>query len=142
MSDEDSGQQCAPPPAEEEVSDALTSAFKDHDVPMDEDSVNVNLDDGLYKVGVRLSRDFRVLPQVPEDTSNLAPGSVEGALYMIIGSVQIVEQEVRVNLRIVSVETSEILQVGSGSGSGNDVKENITGAAGDALAGLTALHAT
>ena len=139
--DSSSGGQSVAPPSEDDVAGALTKAFQDHNVPMDDNTVNVTLSSGLYQLAVRLSSSFNPLPQVPEDTSNLAPGSVQGALYMINGGVQIFGDQVRVTMRIVSVETSEILQASKGDGSGS-VLDAITGAAGDCLAGLPALNAS
>ena len=139
--DSSSGAQAVQPPSEDDVAGALTKAFQDHNVPMDDDTVRVTLSDGLYQIGVRLSSSFNPLPKVPDDTSNLAPGSVQGALYMINGGVQIFGDQVRVTMRIVSVETSEILQSSKADASGS-VLDGITGAAGDCLAGLPALNAT
>jgi hypothetical protein len=141
-SDSSSGEKSVQPPSEDDVSSALTSALQDHDVPMD-DSVKVTLEDGLYKLAVRLSSSFNPLPQVHDDTQSLQDGSVQGAAYLLQGAVQILGDQVRVTLRITSVETSEILQASKADGSGSDsVLEAITGAAGDALAGLPALNAS
>ena len=140
--DSSSGEKSVQPPSEDDVSSALTSALQDHDVPMD-DSVKVTLEDGLYKLAVRLSSSFNPLPQVHDDTQSLQDGSVQGAAYLLQGAVQILGDQVRVTLRITSVETSEILQASKADGSGSDsVLEAITGAAGDALAGLPALNAS
>jgi hypothetical protein len=140
-SDSSSGEKSVQPPSEDNVSSALTRAFKDHDVPMDDDTVKVTSSDGLYKFAVRLSSSFNPLPQVHDDTQSLQTGSVQGALYLCQGAVQIIGDQVRVTMRIVSVETSEILQASSADGSGS-VLDAITGAAGDALAGLPALNAS
>ncbi len=136
-----SGGQSLPPPSEDDVAGALAKAFQDHEVPMDDDGVKVTLSEGMYHLAVRLSNSFNPMPKVPDDTSNLPPGSVQGAMYMINGSVQIIEDQVHVNLRIVSVETSEILQVSQADATG-PVLDGITGAAGDCLAGLPSLSAT
>lgn len=140
-SDSSSGGQSVQPPSEDDVAGALTRAFNDHNVPMDDDTVKVTLDSGLYKLAVRLSSSFNPLPQVHDDTQSLQTGSVQGARYLVLGSVQVIEDQVRVNMRIVSVETSEVLQASKADGSGS-VLDAITGAAGDALAGLPALNAT
>lgn len=134
------GDKSVQPPSEDDVSSALTSALRDHDVPMDDD-VKVTSSNGLYHLAVRLSRSFNPLPQVHDDTQSLQTGSVEGAAYLLQGAVQIVGDQVKVTLRITSVETSQILQQSVGTGSGS-VLGAITGAAGDALAGLPALNAT
>jgi hypothetical protein len=139
-SDSSSGDKSVQPPSEDDVSSALTRALEDHNVPMD-DSVKVTLDSDLYKLAVRLSSSFNPLPQVHDDTQSLQDGSVQGAAYLLQGAVQIIGDQVRVTMRIVSVETSEILQASSADGSGS-VLDAITGAAGDALAGLPALNAS
>jgi|SRR5580700_288048 hypothetical protein len=141
-SDSSSADQSVQPPSEDDVSSALTRALEGHNVPMD-DSVQVTLDSGLYKLAVRLSSSFNPLPQVHDETQSLQDGSVQGAAYLLQGAVQIIGDQVRVTLRIVSVETSEILQASSADGSGSSsVLDAITGAAGDALAGLPALNAS
>ena len=91
------------PPSEDEVSDALTRPFKDHNVAVDNDSVKVTVDSGLYKLAVRLSGSFNPLPQVHDDTLSLQTGSLQGALYLCRGAVQIIEDQVRVTMRIVPV---------------------------------------
>jgi hypothetical protein len=139
--DSSSGGQSVQPPSADDVAGALTHAFQDHNVPMDDDTVNVTFDTGLYKFAARLSSSFNPLPQVHDDTQSLQTGSVQGAMYLVQGAVQIIEDQVRVSMRIVSVETSAILQASSGDGSGS-VLDAITGAAGDALAGLPALNAS
>jgi len=110
---------------------------------MDDDSVDASSDGGIYKFAIRLSRTFNPLPKVHDDTQSLQTGSVEGAQYLLQGAVQIVESTARVTMRIVSVETSEILQASSADGtSSSSIEDAITGAAGDALAGLSALNST
>jgi hypothetical protein len=138
--DSSSGGQSLPPPTEDEVAQALAKALQDHNVPVQDDGVKVTLSSGLYQLMVRLSADVQPLPQVPADTSNLPAGSVQGAMYLLLGSVVLVGDQVRVNMRIVSVETSEIVQASSASGSGSPL-EAIQGAAGDCLAGLPGLNA-
>jgi hypothetical protein len=110
------------------------------DVKVDDDGVKVSSSDGLFHLMVRIAADGTPLPQVPEDTSNLAPGSVTGARYLVQGSVQVIGDQSRVTLHLVSVETSEILETGQGNASG-DVLAGIQGAAEDALAGLPTLGA-
>jgi len=111
---------------------------------MDDDTVNVTSDGGpFYRFSIRLSQNFNPLQKVHDDTQSLQTGSVEGAFYLLQGSVQIIETEVRVNARVVSVETSEILQASYADGSGSSSMEDaISGAMGDALAGLSVLSAT
>jgi hypothetical protein len=110
------------------------------DVKVDDDGVKVSSSDGLFHLMVRIAADGTPLPQVPEDTSNLAPGSVTGARYLVQGSVQVIGDQSRVTLHLVSVETSGILETGQGNASG-DVLAGIQGAAEDALAGLPTLGA-
>ena len=110
---------------------------------MDDDTVNCTFDDAIYKFAIRLSRNFDPLPKVHDDTQSLQTGSVEGAGYLLQGAVQIVGNTARVTARIVSVATSEILQAASADGSSDSLIEDaITGAAGDALAGLPLLSAS
>lgn len=111
---------------------------------MDDDTVNVTSDSGqYYKFFIRLSRNFNPLPKVHDDTQSLQTGSVEGAAYALQGAVQIVDNLVRVTARVVSIETSEILQASSADGSSSSLIEDaITGAMGDALAGLPVLSST
>lgn len=114
-----------------------------HDVPMDDDTVNATFDGGLYKFAIRLSRNFNPLAKVHDDTQSLQTGSVEGAGYLLQGAVQIIGNTARVTARIVSVETSEILQASKADGSSDSLIEDaITGAMGDALAGLPLLSAS
>jgi len=127
------------PPSEDEVSDALTRPFKDHNVAVDNYSVKVTVDSGLYKLAVRLSGSFNPLLQVHDDTLSLQTGSLQGALYLCQGAVQIIEDQVRVTMQIVPVEAREILQSSKADVSGS-VLDAITGAAGDALAGLPSLN--
>ena len=107
---------------------------------MDDDTVNVTGDGPLYKFFIRLSRNFDPLPKVHDDTQSLQTGSVQGALYALQGAVQIIDTQVRVTARVVSIETSEILQASSADGSSSSsIEDAITGATGDALAGLSLL---
>jgi hypothetical protein len=139
-SDSSSGDKSVQPPSEDDVSSALTRALEDHNVPMD-DSVKVTTSGDVYHLAVRLSSSFNPLPQVHDDTQSLQDGSVQGAAYLLQGVVQIIGDQIRVTMRIVSVETSAILQQSLADASGS-VLDAITGAAGDALAGLPALNAS
>ena len=126
---------------ESDVQDALTSAFQSRGVPVDDDGVKVTTSSGLFQLMVRLTEDAKPLPQVPDDTSNLAPGSVQGAMKMVLGAVQILDAACRVTMRVVNVETSEILETGKGDASGS-TKDAVQAAAVDALAGLPSLGAS
>ena len=126
--------------SEDDIQEALTAAFQDHNVPVDDDGVKVTTVDGMFHMMVRLTADATPLPQVPDDTSNLAPGSVQGAQLMVAGSVQRLDGGTRVSMRVLKVETSEILQSGQGDAIGTANKDAVQSAAGDALAALDMLH--
>lgn len=138
--DDGGANQSVPPPSEDDISSALASAFQSRDIPVDDDGVKVTTADGLYHLMVRLTADARPLPQVPDDTSTLAPGSVQGAQLMVLGTVQLVEDQTRVTMRTVVVETSEIVESSSADASGVSA-DSIQGAAEDCLAGLPSLGA-
>ena len=141
-SDSSSGEKSVQPPSADDVGSCIMHACNAHDVPMDDDTVNTTLEDGLYKFAIRLSRNFDPLAKVHDDTQTLQTGSVEGAAYLLQGAVQIIGTTARVTARIVSVETSEILQASKADGSSDSLIEDaITGAMGDALAGLPLLGA-
>jgi hypothetical protein len=126
--------------SEDDVQSALVSAFEQRNVPVAQDGVKVTKSDGLFNLSVRLSEDAMPLPPVPDDTSNLAPGSVQGAWLMVLGAVQAIDGGTRVTMRVVKVETSEVLQSGSGDAMGTANKDAVQAAAEDALAGLDMLH--
>jgi hypothetical protein len=126
--------------SEDEVQSALTAAFQERNVAVDDDGVKVTKANGLFRLMVRLTADATPLPQVPDDTSQLAPGSVQGARLMVLGAVQSMDGGTRVTMRIVRVETSEILQASTGDAMGSANKDAVQAAAEDALAGLDILH--
>lgn len=119
---------------------ALTSAFEQRNVPVEQDGVKVTKEDGLFHLMVRLTEDAMPLPQVPDDTSDLAPASVQGAWLMVLGAVQATDGGTRVTMRVVKVETSEVLQAGEGDAMGTANKDAVQAAAEDALAALDMLH--
>jgi hypothetical protein len=125
--------------SEDDVQGALTAALQAKDVAVDDDGVKVNLEDGLYHLMVRISRDGTPLPQVPDDTSNLAPGSVQQAHYLLQGAVMLLDGACRVTMRLVSVETSEILETGKGDASASTA-DAVQAAAEDAVDCLPTLH--
>jgi hypothetical protein len=137
MADGDSSAQLS----EDDIADALTKAFQEHDVAVDDDGVKVTTGEGLFHLAVRLSASATPLPQVPDDTSNLPAGSVEGAAYLILGTVQLVDDMTRVTMRIVVAETSEIKESSEGNANGSTA-DAVQSAAGDALAGLSMLQTT
>lgn len=138
-SDSSAGQSCVNL-SEEDVQSALVSAFQQRNVPLAQDGVKVTKSNDLFNLAVRLSEDAMPLPPAPDDTSNLAPGSVQGAWLMVLGSVQAIDGGTRVSMRVVKVETSEILQTGQGDAMGTANKDAVQAAAEDALAGLDMLH--
>lgn len=140
-SDESSGQTQSVQLSEDDIAEALTAAFRARDVPIDDNGVKVTTADGLFHLMVRLTADSQTLPQVPEDTSNLPPGSVQGAQKLVLGAIQLLDGACRVTMRVVQVETSEVLEAGKGDASGS-TKEAVQAAAEDALAGLPSLGAT
>ena len=106
--------------------------------PLDDSDVKVTTD-GLIHFMVRLSASVKPLHQIPTDTSNLPPGSVEGALLLLIGAVQTIEDSIRVTMRIVVTETSEIVEASKGDSTGTTV-EALTDAAQLAIGGLPSLN--
>jgi hypothetical protein len=140
-SDNNSGQNQSVQLSEDDIQEALTSAFQARDVHVDDEGVKVSTDSGLYTLMVRLTADSQPLPQIPDDASGLAPGSMQGAMKLIQGTVQVGDGACRVIMKVTSVETSQILEVGKGDASGS-TKDAVQAAAEDALAGLTSLGAT
>jgi hypothetical protein len=134
-----SGESCAAL-SEDDVQSALTAAFQERNVPVDDDGVKVTKANGLFRLMVRLTADAVPLPQVPDDTSNLAPGSVQGAQLLVLGAVQALDGGTRVTMRIVRLESSEILQASKGDAMGTANKDAVQAAAEDALSGLEMLH--
>src|ERR1017187_3376390 len=65
----------APELGEDAIAAALVNAFLAKDVQVPDDGMKVSQADGLFHLSVRLSADVRPLPQIPDDTGNLAPGS-------------------------------------------------------------------
>jgi len=65
MADGDSSVQLS----EDDIAGALTKAFQEHDVAVDDDGVKVTTEDGLFQLSVRLSASAIPLPQVPDDTA-------------------------------------------------------------------------
>ena len=128
----------APELGEDAIAAALVNAFLAKDVQVPDDGMKVSQADGLFHLSVRLSADVRPLPQIPDDTGNLAPGSQEGATLMVLGTVQLVDTQTRVTMRIVVVETSEILESSSGDADGVS-EESVGNAAESAISDLSTL---
>jgi hypothetical protein len=136
MPDDDSSS-AAPEIGTDAITAALVNAFRSKSVDVD-DGVTVTAADGLYHLAIRLSKRATPLPAVPDDTSDLAPGSVEGAAMLILGTVQLIATATRVTMRIVNVETSEILESSKGDADGV-TEESVGDAAEDAISELPTL---
>jgi hypothetical protein len=108
------------PLSEDDVAGALVTALQNSNVGVDDDGVKVSTRSGLYHLAVRLSATAEALPQVPDDTDNLPPRSVQPAALLLLGTVQIIGDRTRVTMRIVLVETSEIKESSRGDASGGD----------------------
>ena len=125
------------PPAfsTDDVSDALSTALSALDVPTGGNEIDVTNEDGQFKYAVRLSSEFKPAGKVPDDPT---PGTVTAASYLLLGSLQIVEDQMRVTARIVNVETSQIIEASKGDATGT-TKETITDAAQIAFDALSSL---
>ena len=115
---------------------ALVNAFRAKGIDVDDDGVKVTNETGLYHLQVRLAGDGTPLP---DDPSNLAPGSLKGSAVGIIGAIQFAGTgATRVTMRIDVTETSEILDAGKGDADG--VSEDSVGqAAEEALSNMRTL---
>ena len=128
-----------PNPGVDEVQAAFVGAMRSKSIDVDDDAVTINEQGtGLYHFAVRMSRRNTPLPKIPDDTSDLAPGSVEGAATLLQGALQILGDRVRVTMRLVSVETSEILEASNGDADGAN-ESGIGDAVGTALDGMPSL---
>lgn len=115
------------------------NAFRAKGIDVDDDGVKVTNETGLYHLQVRLAGDGTPLPPLPDDPSNLAPGSLKGSAVGIIGAIQFAGTgATRVTMRIDVTETSEILDAGKGDADG--VSEDSVGqAAEEALSNMRTL---
>ncbi len=138
MADDDSSGSNGATFSEDDVATAVSAALSAKDVPLEDSDVKVSTD-GLIHFMVRLSRSVKPLHQIPDDTSNLPPGTVEGAPLLLLGSVQTIEDSIRVSMRIVITETSEIVEVSKGDATGATV-DALTDAAQLAIEGLPSLN--
>ena len=124
----------------DDVAGAISAALSAKNVPTDDDEVKATISNGLFHIGVRLSATVQPVPQAPPDPDgDLPPGSVQAAPLLLIGAVQIIDDAVRVTLRIVVTETSEIKEAGSGDATGTTT-DAITDAAQIALDALPSLN--
>jgi len=128
------------PPAQstfstDDVADALSTALSALDVPTGGNEIDVTGEDGQFKFAVRLSSEFKPAGKVPDDPT---PGTVTPAFYLLLGMLQILDDQMRVTARIVNVETSEIIETAKGDATGTS-KETITDAAQIAFSALSSL---
>lgn len=124
----------------EDIAGAVSAALQARDVPTDGDDVSVSISDGLFHVSVRLSATVKPAGQAPPADGDADPGSVQAAPLLLIGTVQVVDDAVRVGLRIVVTETSQIVESAGGDATGTTA-EAVTDAAQIALGGLPSLNA-
>jgi hypothetical protein len=133
-----------PPPPEpalstDEVADALTKALRSQNVEVPDSGVSVTVSKaGLFQLFMRMSSTGKALPQIPADTSNLPPRSQQGAMLLLMGSVQVLDDATRVNMRVVVTETSEIVEAGTGDAQGSSA-DSVQIAAENAIAKLPTL---
>ena len=125
----------------DDIAGALSTALQACSVPTDDSDVSVSVSDGLFHTSVRLSAAVRPVaqPPPPDDNGDTAPGSVEAAPLLLMGTVQVVDDAVRVGLRIVVTETSQIVEAASGDADGTTT-DAITNAAQIAIGGLPSLN--
>ena len=100
----------------------------------------------LLKYAIRVSRDYKILPsaewiETDIQKGNTKPGTVEGAKFLLVGSVQVVPGTTPTNgalgvfARLMVVETGEIVATGSGKNRGFS-QYGLELDVGQALAGL------
>ena len=121
----------------DDVASAISAALSAKDVPSDDNDVTASISDGLFHVGVRLSATVQpggAAPSGDADASSVTP-----APLLLEGTVQVVEDAIRVTLKLVVTETSQIVEAGSGDATGTD-KDAITDAAQTALGALPSLN--
>ncbi len=122
----------------EVVQAALVNAFRAKGIDVDDDGVKVTNETGLYHLCVRMAEDGTPLPKIPDDTSNLAPGSLKGAKLLALGAIQFAGEATRATIRIVETETSAILDSGLGDADGAS-EESVGEAAEEALSNIRTL---
>ena len=126
-------------PSVEVIQTALVNAFRAKGIDVDDDGVKVTDETGLYHLQVRLAGDGTPLPPLPDDMSDIAPGSLKGSAVGIIGAVQFAGTEAtRVTMRIDVTETSAIIDAGKGDADGVS-EESIGNAAEEALSNMRTL---
>ena len=125
----------------DDVAGAISAALQAKDVPTDDSEVKATISSGLFHVEVRLSATVKPVsqPPPPDDSGENAPGSVEAAPLLLIGAVQVIDDAIRVTLRIVVTETSQIVEAAGGDATGT-TPDAITDAAQIAIGGLPSLN--
>ncbi len=80
---------------------------------------------GILKYQIRVSQDYRILPSAQwiggeVHKGNMRPGTVEGAKFLLLGSVQVTpgttptDGAIRLDARLVTVESGEVEATGKG----------------------------
>jgi len=83
----------------------------------------------ILKYQIRISKDYQVLPSGPWiqeqiQNGNIKSGTVPGAKFLLLGSVQVfsgstpTDGAILLNARLVVVETAEIVAAGKGTSPG------------------------
>jgi len=116
-------------PALEELNEALVTALKKFNKHVTKKYTSVKRET-LKQFMLRLSSDGCLLPNnetiVADCAQREGQGDAEnqkkyeGALRILVGSVQQAEGKTRTNVRIVNVETGEIMNTGKGDANGTD----------------------
>ncbi len=119
-----------------QVQNAFVKAFQSQGVAAGPEHVTISdtqKDSQYFTFFLRVSRDRCLLPHIRAISRQcIRKGSQEGATYILIGSVQRVVKRTRANVRIVRVETGEIISTGKGDSNGTDTQA-IEEAVGKAL---------
>ena len=123
----------------DDVASALAAALQAKDVPTADSDVKVTVAEGLFHFSVRLSANVKPVGQAPASSDGTPPASVQAAPLLLIGAVQVIDDQVRVTMRIVVTETSQIVEASTGDASGK-TKDAITDAAQIAIGGLPSLN--
>jgi hypothetical protein len=123
----------------DDVAGAISDALSAKNVPTDGDDVTASVSSGLFHVGVRLSATVQPAGSAPPPDADADPDSVKAAPLLLEGTVQVIDDQIRVTLKLVVTETSQIVEVGSGDATGAD-KSAITDAAQIALGALPSLN--
>jgi hypothetical protein len=112
---------------DDDVASALSAALGARGVSGGGGDVDVSCEGGQFHYGVRLSETAK-----PASSTQAAP-------LQLVGTVQVVEDQVRVTAQIELAETGEIVEAAEGDASGR-TRDAITDAAQTAFAGLRSLN--